>query len=622
MRRFFPVALILSLSLGGVTQASAESVIRREPTASGAGFRLVETRRSLGTIFERYQRTVEGVPVLGADVVVTEAPGRVPPLILGRKRLKLSESPTSDVRSDQALAEALRHTRVTALRAPAVTELAILPSGSTGRLVWRVLLPTGEPFASLEVLVDAHSGRVVKSRDLLVRATGTGRIFEPNAVTAIGSRDGLADDNDADTDALTAARTSVVLRRLEDGTNCLSGRWAQATLRTGPVCIVDRDFGAITRGDDRFEAIMAYFHVDRAQAYLQSLGFDDVNDRRTHLRANDFDADASFFDPITKEIYLGTGGVDDGEDADIILHEYGHAIQDDQAPGFGSTSEGRALAEGFGDYFAASLFATFAPNRGFDECVGEWDALGFDPPSECLRRVDKNLRLSQVGPGTACDGKPHCVGEVWSSALWTIRGQIGGPAADRIVIQSHFSLASSSGFQDSSRALLAADNALYGGRHYLLLRDVLEERELVDISRLDTDGDVVKDIDDNCPLTSNAKQLDWDVDGRGDACDRSARAYIRRIRSSGLAIRMVGATRPDYLKPGTWHVRVHRRTCEEGLCRYRFAKEVAGQKRLENGRIVVNFHVSRAGTYRFRAILRHPRFVRARSEPVVRRISS
>ena len=35
----------------------------------------------------------------------------------------------------------------------------------------------------------------------------------------------------------------------------------------------------------------------------------------------------------------------------------------------------------------------------------------------------------------------------------------------------------------------------------------------------DTDGDLVPDDLDNCPLVRNADQLDSDIDGLGDVCD-------------------------------------------------------------------------------------------------------
>jgi choice-of-anchor C domain-containing protein len=43
-----------------------------------------------------------------------------------------------------------------------------------------------------------------------------------------------------------------------------------------------------------------------------------------------------------------------------------------------------------------------------------------------------------------------------------------------------------------------------------------------EVEEIDTDGDGVPDSEDNCPLTSNPDQSDWDGDGIGDVCDGPA----------------------------------------------------------------------------------------------------
>ena len=84
---------------------------------------------------------------------------------------------------------------------------------------------------------------------------------------------------------------------------------------------------------------MAYHWVTQAQRYLQSLGLRNVDNRQQLLRIDQFGGDNSFYRDGTSKltITLGKGGVDDAEDAEVIVHEYGHSVQDDQVPGFGSS---------------------------------------------------------------------------------------------------------------------------------------------------------------------------------------------------------------------------------------------------------------------------------------------
>ncbi len=209
-----------------------------------------------------------------------------------------------------------------------------------------------------------------------------------------------------------------------DASTCLRGSFVEATLQpgdpdadtpAGDVCSPTRSFGAVTRSNGRFEALMAYFHIDRAQSYVQSLGFPNVLNSR--IRAN-VDApipgpstedgqDNSYFDPLTGQLTFGTGWADDAEDGETIAHEYGHAIQDAQIPGFPLTDSAAAIGEGWGDYLASALSATYAPRAGFEGCFDEWDAFA-SGLGNCLRRVDWNLRPGQVSSDCTDAADEHC----------------------------------------------------------------------------------------------------------------------------------------------------------------------------------------------------------------------
>jgi len=459
--------------------------------APASQLRQVGAVTSLGTRFYRFRQEVADVPVLGAETVVTDDRGRAGDLLIDRSRRVRRPLPRRVSRGG-AVASARARVGARRLRAPLRAALALLAERARGRLVWRVLVPSRVPFGSFEVLVDARSGRVLRARDLVRRATGSAMIYDTNPVVEQGSRSGLSDGppNDRDDATLTALRRAVTLLRLSDSTTCLQGTWARATLPGGNVCAAGRNFTSVTRANDDFEALMAYFHADRTQAYIQLLGFRNVMNRQLRIHADESFPDVvdnAFYDPGTKDVSLGVGntgaGIDSGEDAEVIVHEYGHAVQDDQVPGFGTSLQGRAMGEGFGDYLSAAIAKTFRPRGGFDACLTEWFALGFG--DSCLRRVDWNLQAGDVPPDCIDSSDEHCVGESWSGVLWDIRSAIGATTADRLVIQSHFSLTGSADFAEGSRALLSADRQLYGGSHLAFLRNLLVARGFVSRERLD-----------------------------------------------------------------------------------------------------------------------------------------
>jgi hypothetical protein len=290
-------------------------------------------------------------------------------------------------------------------------------------------------------------------------STGSGRVFLPNPVQTLGNED-LTDQKDADYPALQPAYRTVTLTDL-DGSGFLRGNWANVVSETGNPAYSSTNTFLYGRTQDEFEQVMAYYWVTESQRYIQRLGFGvpgsglgAVNMESQDVRINQWGADNSFQTNHPKdEMRFGKGGVDDAEDAEVILHEYGHAIQDAQVPNFGSTLEAGSIGEGFGDYWAVTVSDVIAGPGALNDapCVADWDSVSYTAgPRHCLRRVDGN----KIYPRDV-RGEVHADGEIWSRALWDIREAIGATRADRLILASHFGFAPDTTFRDAALATIA-----------------------------------------------------------------------------------------------------------------------------------------------------------------------
>jgi len=274
-------------------------------------------------------------------------------------------------------------------------------------------------------------------------ATAEGLVFYPNPVITTGNTE-LKDLKDANQPVLTAARRSVTLVGL-DGSGFLTGRWATVKSSTGdpafePDCTFDYN-----RHDDRFEQVMAYYWVTWSQLYTRSLGFGvtagwpAINADQQRVRINQLGVDNSFAtDHPRDEMRFGKGGVDDAEDAEVILHELGHQIHFSQSATFFASNEAGSISEGFGDYWAANgveiaLAQAGLPASPDPACVADWDSVSYTAgPIHCLRRLDTNLMYADR------DGRVHRDGQIWSHALWNLRTAIGPTHANTSILWAQF----------------------------------------------------------------------------------------------------------------------------------------------------------------------------------------
>ena len=168
-----------------------------------------------------------------------------------------------------------------------------------------------------------------------------------------------------------------------DGSGFLRGKWATIVSETGNPAYSTTNTFLYDRHQDEFEQVMAYYWVTEAQKYIQSLGFRSggplrpVNERPQRIRINQWGLDNSFATDKQDELRFGKGGVDDAEDGEVILHEYGHAIHFAQGFQF-STEEAGAISEGFGDYWAVTVSEVVRTQLGLPAspdpaCVADWD---------------------------------------------------------------------------------------------------------------------------------------------------------------------------------------------------------------------------------------------------------
>ncbi len=262
------------------------------------------------------------------------------------------------------------------------------------------------------------------------------------------------------------------------------------------------------RSRPQFQEVNAYFQLDRAQKYLLSLGY--AGARRLinyqipcdpHALRGD---DNSFYlrgaIPGQGQLLFGDGGTDDAEDSDIILHEFGHVIQDWIAPATftgPSSTPPPAIGEGFADYwsFSQTYAATMATGRD-PFCIADWDArCGGDDPSErcgypvgadCLRRVDGTKTMADY-INSNNSGTEHKNGEIWSSALreifMSMTARLGLDAgkrmADTTILEGTFGVPPNPTYATMARKLLEADAALNAGANLLTICTAMTTRGIL-----------------------------------------------------------------------------------------------------------------------------------------------
>ena len=352
-------------------------------------------------------------------------------------------------------------------------ELLWYPSRRLLHPAWRVRVHRTRPRAEVIVYVHAITGRIISRVDNLAEATGRATVFLPNPMARAHGFQPLTPNGRVQRPPENAY-VAVTLTGLR-GQRRLDGRRVSTQLTRPRVSSPRLDF-VMPSTQAGFEEVSSYYHVNEAIAYLEKLGY--RGGRRIfaepiRVNARGTRDDNSWYSPGERTLTFGTGDIDDAEDGETVLHEFGHALQDAICPDFGQTQEAAAMGEGFGDYLAASFFAARKPDA-YRNTVMSWDGARGDGIPPGVRRVDCALTYESFDHGANAD--EHDNGQIWSATLWDIWRALTRRVADRIIIDSHFQLDGFTSFARGARAILDADRNLHGGRHAARLRQIFRRR--------------------------------------------------------------------------------------------------------------------------------------------------
>ena len=206
----------------------------------------------------------------------------------------------------------------------------------------------------------------------------------------------------------------------------------------------------------------------------------------------------------TMQMYV-CGDKDGDFDNLVIVHEYGHGISNRLTGGpnnSGCLNNAEQMGEGWSDFFGVLM--TIEPgDTGTDaRAVGTY-LFGQGPGGAGIRSfpytTDMAVNPQTYNSITTTGGQPHAVGEVWGGILWEITWALvdehgfdadiynftgnantdgGNVAALALVIEGLKLQPCNPGFVDGRDAILAADQAIYGGVNECILWDAFAKRGL------------------------------------------------------------------------------------------------------------------------------------------------
>lgn len=290
--------------------------------------------------------------------------------------------------------------------------------------------------------------------------TIVGNVFMPDPITSSGADYGgfYNDSDDITNSALDAELKEVFIKATySDGTYKLANEHLIILNHSAPNIAPTEQSDSIfkfNRGDYGFEEVNALYHITNFAEYIKdTLRFGSLMNYQIHVDVyalNNADNSEFVGSTTVPRLNFGEGGVDDAEDADILIHEYAHAVSHSAAPGSLIGFDRLAMDEGFGDYWAAVYSKRINPNDY--KKIFNWD--GHNEFWEG-RTIDHDRKYSD-----GLTGNKYVDGELFAATLMDLRNEINDTIVDRLILQSAYGWYPEMTMDNAMHQILKADTLL------------------------------------------------------------------------------------------------------------------------------------------------------------------
>ncbi len=374
-----------------------------------------------------------------------------------------------------------------------------------------VLDLNGEILSEINQNRHSHAPKPQKPKAAATMATATAYVYLPDPVTSAQAVYGLngkfRDKLDADSPELTDERKEVTIEvTLDNGVYRLENEafsFGEFDPRVVPPATATSPVFDFTRSEEGFEDVNAYYHLNAYRNYLLDLaasggdcgysvntapilGMNIAVDAHSFQKQDGTFEDQSMFQygGSQSKLLFGEGGVDDAEDADVIVHEYGHAVSHAYCAFCNFGYERLALDEAIGDYFAVSYSRSITEHDWWK--MFSWDGhneffVGRNAKSNKLYPDDMN-HLAEDPKSTIDESSIYPDSEIFSSVMMEIWEVLGRENSDKLLLAALPTFTEDIKFSTAAELIAATYAQLCGDEKMEAINTLFSLRGLLDFN--------------------------------------------------------------------------------------------------------------------------------------------